>query len=47
MQIIDQQVKWDEKTNQTTIITKYENEMIKAEPLTSEEASLWTAEHHF
>lgn len=42
-----EQLKWDEKTNKTTLITKRDDGSILAEPLTSEEASLWLARNKY
>lgn len=47
MKILDQWVKTDEKTNQSYLYTQFEDKSIKGEPITSEEASQWMAEHKF
>lgn len=44
---LDQQLKWDEVTNQSLLITKFSDGSVSSETLTSEEASLWQAEHSF
>ncbi len=38
-----QEVKWDEKTNTCTLVTKHSDNMISVEPLTIEEAAEWSS----
>lgn len=47
MKISDQWVKTDWKTNKSYLYTKYENGMIKGEPITVTEAAQWMAEKGF
>jgi hypothetical protein len=47
IKVTDQKLSWNEKTNQTTLLTQYEDGTILSEPLTSEEASKWTAMHKY
>ena len=47
MKIIDQQLKWNEKTNETALVTQYVDGSIKWENLTSEEAAQWQAENKY
>lgn len=42
-----QQLLWDEKTNQCMIVTKYNGEVISAEPATPEQAAQWQAENRY
>lgn len=46
-EIVNQDIDWDEKTNVCTLITKYADGSILSEPMTSEEAARWTAEHKY
>ena len=43
MKIKDRYIKWDEVTNNTTLITVWDNGRIDSEPLTSEQAAEWHA----
>jgi len=47
MKIIDQQIKWDEKTNETYLVTKWDDEVITSEPISSEDTALWKAKHEW
>lgn len=42
---MNQQLKWNEKTNETTLITQQDDGSLLVEPLTSEQATQWTAEN--
>lgn len=46
MEIINQYLKWYEKTNECALVTQYENGF-KYEPLTSEQAAQWEAENKY
>lgn len=45
--IIVQSLIWDEESNETSIVTKFEDSSLLVEPISSEEASQWQAEHRF
>lgn len=47
MEIVAEQLKCDEQSNETFLITKYEDGSISSRPITSEEASKWTAGHYY
>lgn len=42
-----QQLKWDEKTNQCMVVTKFPDGSIFAEPATPEQAAQWQAENKY
>ena len=47
MTILDQQLLWNQESNATSLVTKFEDGSLKVEPLTSEEAALWEAENRY
>ena len=44
---MQQQLKWNEQTNECVLITQNDDGTIVSEPLTPEEAAQWQAENKF
>ncbi len=45
--IVDQQIKFDEKTGKCFLITKYTDTSISSKQISTEEAARWEAEHKY
>lgn len=43
--IVDQQIKYDGEN--ISLVTKFSDDIIMSEPMTSEEAAQWQAEHKY
>ena len=44
---MNQQIQWNEKTNQCLLVTQLEDGSLLCEPVSSEEAAQWTSENRW